>query len=471
MRARLSTPEELVGVVIEGKYRVCEVIGQGGMGTVYEAEVLASRHRVAVKVLKADQLQKKESVSRFEHEGRVVAAIRHPNICQVFDVGRLSDGSPYMVMERLRGQTLADRLEQAGKVAPGELCEIMVEALSALEAAHRQGVVHRDLKPDNIFIGDQAGRRSVKVLDFGIAKATGLQDAAGSLTRTGMVMGTPYYMAPEQAMGERNLDRRVDVWGAGVVLYEALTGVRPFVAKNYNALLVQILTAAPKRVDELMPGLPSGLAAVVHQALEKKREGRFQSAGELRQALMDVEWADVRRPVPPASAANSSPNRAPMPTPAMAPRPVTPIHVARPVAQGLTARPAGAGFAHRSTAAEPVMRVAAGEPPVGPGALTGRAGTASRNAISRGTMIGAGVAIGGGSRGQKHSFSELETEETRQGNRADEGDEELTIVLLRDAEDEATTIEDSDRTEVDPPSFLEEASETPGSTTERRRRQ
>ena len=393
-------------MILESKYRVCEIIGQGGMGTVYEAEHVVTGRRVAVKVLKADQLLKKESVSRFEHEGRVVAAIRHPNICQVFDVGRLEDGSPFMVMERLRGETLADRLERDGTMPMQELCEVMVEALSALEAAHRQGVVHRDLKPDNIFVGERGGRRAVKVLDFGIAKATGLQDAAGSLTRTGMVMGTPYYMAPEQAMGERNLDRRVDVWGAGVVLYEAITGQRPFVAKNYNALLVQILTAAPKGVEELSAGVPATLAQVVRHALEKKREDRYQSAGELRQALLEVEWPGVRRPAEPAA---------------------------------VESRPA----------------------PVAP------------RGISRGTMIGAGVGAGGGrTPGErvvhKHSFSELGTEET--GNpetRGDEGDEELTIVLLR--EDEATTIEDSDRTEVDPPSFLEEPSELGGTTAGRRR--
>lgn len=396
-RPRARVAQDLVGQVIEGKYRVCGIIGEGGMGTVYEAEHVAIGRRVALKVLRPEQVQKKEAVSRFEHEVRVVSGIRHPGICQIFDVGRLEDGSPYMVMERLRGESLADRLERVKKVEARELCEIMIEALGGLEAAHRLGVVHRDLKPDNIFIGGEGGRREVKVLDFGISKATGLEDAAGRLTRTGMVMGTPYYMAPEQAMGERNLDRRVDVWGAGVVLYEALTGHRPFVAKNYNALLVQILTSAPRRAEEIEPSISPALAEIVRRALEKKRESRFGSAGELRQALLDLTW-----PIPP-----------------------------------------------RRTASEERPRVE----------------VAPTRVISRGTMIGAGLAAG------RRSAVETPTEDTLdQGHRHDEGDEEPTMVLMRDPEDEATTIEDPDRTEVDPPSFLAESTEAGTVATDRRRR-
>lgn len=274
-----------MGATLDGKYRVVDLIGEGGMGTVYEAEQQAIGRHVAVKVLRPENAQKSDAIERMRHEARVVGQIGHPNICQVFDIGQLSDGTPYLVMERLRGQTLAKRLEVRGPVPYGEVVEIAIQVLAALEAAHRKGVIHRDLKPDNIFLAERASGSVAKVLDFGISKATSLEDKPHHLTRTGMVMGTPYYMAPEQALGERNLDGRLDVWGMGVVLYEALSGRRPFVAKNYNALLVQILTAEAEPLERVVVGLPAGLSAVVHRALAKKREDRFSSARELGEAL------------------------------------------------------------------------------------------------------------------------------------------------------------------------------------------
>ncbi len=259
------------------------------MGTVYEAEAPNSSVKVAIKVLKPDQATRSDSVSRFEREGRVLSSIRHPNICRIYDLGRLPNGCPFMVMECLAGETLARRIEREGRVAPGALATIVQSALQALDAAHRQRIIHRDFKPDNIFIGSDGGS-TVKVLDFGISKDTGLDDAAGHLTRTGMVMGTPYYMAPEQAMGDRNLDGRVDVWAAGVVLYEALSGQRPFVAKNYNSLLVQILTTNPVPIEQVVPNLPRSFVHAVGRAMEKKREQRLQTVGELSEMLGAVRW-------------------------------------------------------------------------------------------------------------------------------------------------------------------------------------
>lgn len=294
-RSRVRRVEDLIGRIV-GEYRILGLIGQGGMGTVYEVESLTRTFRAALKVLRPDQLGKAESISRFEREGRVLASIRHPNICHVYDVGRLGDDSPYLVMEKLEGETLAGRIERAG---PGiglpweNVVGIILQALEALEAAHSKNVIHRDFKPENIFISADA-TRGVKVLDFGISKQTGMEDAQANLTRTGMVMGTPYYMAPEQAMGDRNLDRRVDVWAAGVVMYEAMAGVRPFVAKNYNALLVQILTTHPKPIDELVRGLPKGLPGVLARALEKKRDARFLSVRELGDALRAVQRSNDR---------------------------------------------------------------------------------------------------------------------------------------------------------------------------------
>ncbi|NUP10274.1 MAG: serine/threonine protein kinase [Polyangiaceae bacterium] len=274
-----------VGSILEERYRVLGIIGQGGMGTVYEAEHLNIGRRVALKILKPEHAQKGEAVARLRHEARVVSQIGHPNICEIFDIGQFEDGSPYLVMERLRGETLAQRIERGPLLRLDEIADIMVQVLAALEAAHRKNVIHRDMKPDNIFLAQRQIGIVAKILDFGISKANGPDELPHHLTRTGMVMGTPYYMAPEQAMGERMLDGRVDVWGVAVAIYEALTGQRPFVARNYNALLVQILTVTPRPILELRPDLPPAFGEVMRRALEKRRDGRFSTAKELSEAL------------------------------------------------------------------------------------------------------------------------------------------------------------------------------------------
>ncbi|WP_437796386.1 serine/threonine-protein kinase [Sorangium sp. So ce693] len=281
-----SSGRSLLGHVIGDKYAVTAIIGEGGMGAVYEAEHLQIGRLVAVKVMHPRETQKREAISRLEHEARVAGRIGHPNICEVYDMGWLPDGSPYLVMERLHGETLAQRIARCGVVPPNELVDIMLQVLSALVTAHDRGVVHRDLKPENIFLSERAGMLPVaKLLDFGISQAPGVDGVMMDLTRTGMVMGTPYYMAPEQARGDAELDRRLDLWAAGVILYEALTGQRPFVARNYNALLVQILTLWHRPMTELDPTIPPGLSRLVDRALAKARDERFQSAREFLEAL------------------------------------------------------------------------------------------------------------------------------------------------------------------------------------------
>ncbi|WP_437599121.1 serine/threonine-protein kinase [Sorangium sp. So ce590] len=281
-----SSGRSLLGHVIGDKYGVTAIIGEGGMGAVYEAEHLQIGRLVAVKVMHPRETQKHEAISRLEHEARVAGRIGHPNICEVYDMGWLYDGSPYLVMERLHGETLAQRLERCRVVPPSELVDIMLQVLSALVTAHERGIVHRDLKPENIFLSERAGMLPVaKLLDFGISRASGMDGMAMDLTRTGMVMGTPYYMAPEQARGDAELDHRLDLWAVGVILYEALTGQRPFVARNYNALLVQILTLWHRPVTALDPTTPPGLSRLVDRALAKEREERFQSAREFQMAL------------------------------------------------------------------------------------------------------------------------------------------------------------------------------------------
>ncbi len=264
------------------------------MGTVYEAISERTGETVALKVLKAEQVEKKEAVERMRHEATVVSRIRHPNICNVQEMGSVHEGRPFLVMELLRGETLAKRLEREKRIPPTLGVEIALQALAALDVAHRSGVIHRDMKPDNIFLMSGSGVLA-KVLDFGISKATFGDDQPHNLTRTGMVMGTPYYMAPEQAMGERQLDARVDVWGVGVLLYEALTGLRPFVAKNYNALLVQILTGNPEPAAVVRAQIPVGLSNAIHRALAKKRDERFATAQEFAKAIAAFrqEWSPV----------------------------------------------------------------------------------------------------------------------------------------------------------------------------------
>ncbi|WP_394824156.1 serine/threonine-protein kinase [Pendulispora albinea] len=278
----------LIGKRIDGKYIVRSVLGEGGMGTVYEAEHAAIGRAVAVKVLHPSQARKKVSVKRFHHEARAAGAIGHPNICEVYDLGELDDGSPYLVMERLVGETLADRIGRQGALPFDEVLDVLTQVLSGLIAAHEKGIVHRDIKPENVFLTRRVGCPPIaKLLDFGVSKmiATGNggdRDEEMHLTRTGMVMGTPFYMSPEQARGDRDLDARVDLYACGVIMYEALTARRPFLAPNYNALLLQILTTSPRPMRELRPNMPDGVERIVEKAMRRSRDERYRSAAEFQ---------------------------------------------------------------------------------------------------------------------------------------------------------------------------------------------
>ncbi|WP_275939210.1 serine/threonine-protein kinase [Polyangium spumosum] len=303
--SRKPERRDFVGQVIGDKYRVKALLGEGGMGAVYEAEHLAIGRIVAVKVLHPKHAQQADSVARLRHEARIAGSIGHPNICEIHDLGRLEDGTPYLVMERLVGETLDQRIKRDGALPERDVADVMHQVLSALTAAHGKGIIHRDLKPENVFLVRKPGTPPVaKLLDFGISKAID-EDTATDLTMPGIVMGTPYYMAPEQARGDRGLDHRVDLWAAGVILYEALSGRRPFVARNYNALLVQILTSKHRSLAEVRPNITRGLERVVDRALAKMREDRYQHAAEfqdgLRRALEPEPPPPSRRaPVQPA---------------------------------------------------------------------------------------------------------------------------------------------------------------------------
>jgi len=294
--------KRLSGRVIGDRYAVTGVIAEGAMGVVYEAEHLTMGKRVAVKVLHPRHAQDREAGSRLRHEARVAGTLGHPNICAIYDMGQLDDGSPYLVLERLHGETLAQRLARELRLGTADMVDVLMQVLSALAAAHQRSVVHRDLKPENIFLSKREGMRPVpKLLDFGISRAENIEDSVSDTSGALLAAGTPYYMAPEQARGDRNFDWRVDLWAAGVVLYEGLTGRRPFTAKNFNALLVDIQSSPHRSILEHDPSLSTGLARVIDKALAKKPDDRYPSALEFQNALRsykDLEAGAPRRMVP-----------------------------------------------------------------------------------------------------------------------------------------------------------------------------
>jgi serine/threonine-protein kinase len=297
---------ELLGQTIGGRYRIRGVLGEGGMGTVYDAEHVGLSRQVAIKVLSPAQSKKRVAVKRFQQEARAAGAIGHPNICEVYDLGLLDDGSPYLVMEKLVGETLSDRIAKEGGLPFDEVVAVVAQVLSGLIAAHEKGIVHRDIKPENIFLARRAGAPPIiKLLDFGVSKMLPeFQNGEDfDLTRTGMVMGTPYYMSPEQARGERNLDGRVDVYACGVVMYESITGKRPFIAANYNALLLAIINTLPRSLREIRPSTPVELESIVMRAMAKNRDDRYPSAKHLlRDVASPLPGAIPPPPAPPQPA-------------------------------------------------------------------------------------------------------------------------------------------------------------------------
>ena len=249
-------------------------------------------------------------MKRFQQEARAAGAIGHPNICEVYDLGSLDDGSPYLVMEKLVGTTLADRISREGGLPFDEIADVMIQVLSGLIAAHDKGIVHRDIKPENIFLARRVGCPPiVKILDFGVSKMMPQfqgGDEQLDLTRTGMVMGTPYYMSPEQARGERNLDGRVDVYACGVMMYEAIVGKRPFLAPNYNALLLAIINTTPRPLREARPATPAALEAIVVRAMAKARDDRYSSANAVLRDIQALPSGNAptqasRMPAPPTA--------------------------------------------------------------------------------------------------------------------------------------------------------------------------
>jgi tRNA A-37 threonylcarbamoyl transferase component Bud32 len=270
------------------------------MGEVWAATHAITRRRVAMKFLKVSATRSSEMHQRFLREARAVSLVRHPGVVEVLDVFELEGGVPVMVMALLVGETLGAKLERDKAIAMDQVVALVLPAVEAVEAAHARGIVHRDLKPDNIFlVAGEAGHVVVKVLDFGIAKLTATEgDAAetGALTSTGSVLGTPWYMAPEQLCGERNIDTRADVWSLGVILYECLSGRRPVEGSNVAQLVARVLRHQIVPIDELVPGLAPELARLVSRMLARAREDRPRDLAEVRQVLARLAATGVSKP-------------------------------------------------------------------------------------------------------------------------------------------------------------------------------
>ena len=284
----VTTPEvdELIGAVLGDTYELTRVIGEGGMGRVYEARhTRLYSKRFAVKVLHSDLTRQPEVVGRFLREAEATSALQHANIVGVVDVNQLGDGRPYIVAELLEGQQLGDYLEQRGKLSVEEAVALCRPICQALIAAHDKEIVHRDIKPENLFVIGEGAQRTVKVLDFGISL---VGDATASFTKTGMVMGTPAYMPPEQARGRR-VDFRADIYAVGAILYEALTGKPPFERADPIATLGAVLTRTPPAPTALAPEIPPALERVVQKAMEKLPERRFASMRDFDAALAEFD--------------------------------------------------------------------------------------------------------------------------------------------------------------------------------------
>ena len=275
---------ELIGQSIDDRYRIDAVIGKGGMGTVYRATRLLIGDEVAIKVLHIGN-EDPQAAERFRREAQAAARLKHPNAVSIYDFGVSKDGLQYLVMDLVEGKSLRTIAKEQGPLSLSLVAEIASQVCAALDEAHRNHIVHRDIKPDNIVLNSTPAGVRVKVLDFGIAKLR--DDSATTLTQTGNVMGTPHYMSPEQCLGE-DLDSRADIYSFGIVVYEMLCGRVPFNSPISTAVVVQHVNQAPPSLRSFNAGIPAAVEAVVFRALEKSREMRPETAGRFARELKEV---------------------------------------------------------------------------------------------------------------------------------------------------------------------------------------
>ncbi len=347
-----SMKTDLVGQILAERYRVVRLIGEGGMGQVYEAQHVNINKRFALKLLRPEIVSNAEAVARFRQEAWSASSIGHENIIEIEDFATLPSGAVYLAMEYLDGLALADRMRQEPALGFGEALDIMLQVASGLAAAHDKSIVHRDMKPENIFLAQKYGRPLVKILDFGIAKVSGAEGNR-SLTRTGTIFGTPHYMSPEQALG-KPLDLRADIYSVGVIMYELFTGKVPFEAESFMGILTKHITTQPTPPRQAAPerDIPVEVEAVILRALAKEAEDRYQSMADLAAELAAIAAQlapEVLQPRPSSQALAQigKPLSTPMPARPATPRP-TPMPRPPSGAQALPADDAAPAGRKRS---------------------------------------------------------------------------------------------------------------------------
>jgi len=279
---------DLVGQVVADRYHIIKKLGEGGMGAVYLGEHVKMGRKSAIKVMNPGMAHDPDAVSRFNREASNASRISHPNVCQIYDFGETTDGLIYLAMEFIEGQSLTDLIDREGALPAVRAASILKQSADALQAAHDLGIVHRDLKPDNIMISQaRDGADVVKVVDFGIAKAVAGDETGQKVTKTGLVVGTPEYMSPEQLSGDK-LDGRSDIYSLGLVLYRMLTGVLPFQADTAQEVMIKRLTDEPTPLAEARPDIefPPGIQAVLDRVLQRLTVDRYQNAAEFGRDTM-----------------------------------------------------------------------------------------------------------------------------------------------------------------------------------------
>ncbi len=316
------------GDVLGGKYRVERLVGEGGMGQVLAATHLGLGQEVAIKIMLAEKATESDSVERFLREARAAVMLKSSHVARVFDVATTDTGLPYIVMELLDGKDLVTVLLESGALPYADAVDVLVQVCDAVAEAHSLGIIHRDLKPENFFLSRRRdGTPHVKVLDFGISKLGAESTTTKGrrlVTQENTVLGSPTYMSPEQVKNSKRVDERSDVWSLGVSLYELLTAAEPFGADTIPEIFVNVLTTTPATPDQLVPGIPPELSAIVMRCLEKEPSARFQNVGELANALarygtgkvtsVAPTWGDKER-APDSSSSLVSRLSAPTPPP------------------------------------------------------------------------------------------------------------------------------------------------------------
>jgi len=348
----VSSPAlDFVGAVLNGRWRLVRLLGEGGMGAVYEADGPPGVGKRAIKLLHQEFVKEEQILARFFAESQATRGLNHPNVAQVLETATAENGTPYLVMELLLGIPVSDYVEQGQALPTPQAVHLVHGVLQALAAAHARGIVHRDIKPDNLFlVSDQGGSFHVKVLDFGIAKVMDIAGGMGHKTRTGVLLGTPGYMSPEQIKNSKGVDARTDLWSVGIIFYELLTGASPFPADNEFTRLTAVLTQDVKPIEQVAPHLASW-SGFFQRALAKDPALRFQTSDEMAAALLATARRPSLRPPPTLSA-----HAAPAP-------PASPPSF--PYAPRLSPAPQGG----QQTTALPVMMERAASLAVGPSSL------------------------------------------------------------------------------------------------------